>query len=467
MGQTLTRDSRSKDFALAMQDPKGGLKIMDRRWHFRMFHDVFTGTELVDWLIVQIEDITTREQAVQFGNALMQRKPPLFVSATKRHSLLDGNYFYSLHGEFFIDKKKTPKTSQRKPSDSPITKESSDTSLRQIPSTNSNGSFKSVEFEMSKSMIIDVDPYKKSDRRETAILHYDTIHNPNNCYHFQLNWLGCTAQLIQELLQNWSRQAERCGLKLVEGSVDQAFEDSENNNPFQCPVPISMTVPPPPVSELNALSHIEVPPQFYEIALVRHLEFVLDVEADESFERAKEKGVNLEYSYIKEVFKYDQYIHRSGVSFVQIRPEGKGFYWVNNRLYTNHTPALIANRRQPTSQLCHPDALRTTFQERCSDAKWLTEFWEETRSHFLEGIKPHGTGAWVFENSEAIVETDVSEDAHESVPETPVLSHTNSHQSNITVTISAASPPKNEAVISKSFSSPHNGSPESLNESKH
>lgn len=440
IGQALTRDSRSKDFALAMQEPKTGVKIMDRRWHFRMFNNVFTGTEMVDWLIVQIEDITTREQAVQFGNTLMQRKPPLFVSATKRHSLLDGNYFYSLHEEFNVDKKKLSKPPQ-KPT-------STDNSLRQVPSTQSNGSFKSVEFEMSKSMIIDVDPYKKSDRRETAILHYDTIHNPNNCYHFQLNWLGCTAQLVQELLQNWSRQAERCGLKLVEGSVDQAFEDSENNNPFQCPVPIPMAVPPPPVSELISVSHIDVPDQFYEIALVRHLEFVLDVEADHNFERASEKGVDLEYSYIKETFKYDQYIHRSGVSFVQIRPEGKGFYWVNNRLYTNHTPALIANRRQPTSQLCHPDALRIKFQESCSDAKWLTEFWNKTKNHFLEGVKPHGTDAWVFENSETIVETDVPEEIN-------TLGKTNSHKSDVTVTISPASPPKNNEIMSQSFSSHH------------
>jgi hypothetical protein len=238
---------------------------------------------------------------------------------------------------------------------------------------------------------------------------------------------------VQELLQNWSRQAERCGLKLVEGSVDQAFEDSENNNPFQCPVPIAMAVPPPSVSELVAVSHIDVPPQFYEIALVRHLEFVLDVEADENFERGKERGVDVEYSYIKEVFKYDQYIHRSGVSFVQIRPEGQGFYWVNNRLYTNHTPALIANRRQ-TDQLCHPDTLRIKFQESCSDAKWLTEFWDKTRDHFLEGVKPHGTDAWVFENSETIVDV------------VDTLTRTSSQHS-------ASSPPKHETVSQLSFSS--------------
>jgi hypothetical protein len=413
IGQGLTRDSRSKEIAAALQDPKGGVKIIDRRWHFRMFNDVFTGTEFVDWIIGQIEEITTREQAVQFGNSLMQRKPPLFSSATKRHSFLDGNYFYCINEEFSIEKKKS-KLQHRKASnnsDTIIWKEKDlmngdNHTLRQIPSTHSSTASKRTTFDMSQSMIIDVDPYKKSDRRETAILHYDTIHNPSNCYHFQLNWLGCTAQLVQELLQNWSRQAERCGLKLVEGSVDQAYEDTENDNPFQCPVPIPMAVKPPSIDELVSASKIAVPAQFYEIALVRHLGFVLDVEADFNFEHAKAEGVDLEYSYIKEVYKYDQYVHQSGVSFVQIRPDSQGFYWVNNRLYTNHTPALIANRRQPSSQLCHPDALRIRFQEHCFDEKWLTEFWESTKAHFLEGMDPDSSDAWVFENSGAIVEAD-------------------------------------------------------------
>ncbi|KAI9272610.1 hypothetical protein BY458DRAFT_539708 [Sporodiniella umbellata] len=389
----LNRDSKTKDIAHAMQDPRGGLKIIDRRWHFKLFRDVFTGSECVDWLINQMEDVVTRDQAVHFGNSLMQRKPPLFHSATKRHMFLDGNYFYTLHEDFVTDiHKKKSKTAKKMHSES-----SQD--LNQVPSQSSIAtSNKYTSFEMSQSMIVDVDPYKKSDRRETAILHYDTIHNPNNCYHFHINWLGCTAQLIQDLVQNWSRQAERCGLKLVEGSVEQAYEDCENDNPFQCPVPIPLVVQPPAVDELVLASKVEVPLQFYETALVRHLDFVLDVEADTNFGKAKDP-IDLEYSYIKSLYKYDQYIHRSGAAFVQIRPNNQGFFWVNNRLYTNHTPAL--SRRQTNAQ--HPDTLHVKFQERCSDVVWLTEFWETTRAHFLQGVSEHA--AWVYENSGILIET--------------------------------------------------------------
>ncbi|KAI9316637.1 hypothetical protein BX666DRAFT_1945315 [Dichotomocladium elegans] len=407
----LTRDSKSKDIALAMRDPKAGVKMIDRRWHIKVYNNSFIGSEFVDWLISQFDDINTREEAVAFGNVLMQRKPPLFVSSSSRHSLLDGHYFYRLHNEFL------PSQQPQKPWFT-ITKSKSSMS---VALSGSNGGAsgkgkeregassseassplavppvgsKKIEFDMTRSMIIDVDPYKKSDRRETAILHYDTLHNASNCYHFQLNWLGCTAQLVQELVQNWSRQAERCGLLVVEGSVDQAYDDTENNNPFQCPVPIDLAVPPPSVADLNA--GYDIPENFYVVALVRHMGFVLDVEADAKFERAKAGGIQVRYSYHRESYKYDQYIHRSGVAFVQIRPDNQGFYWVNNRLYTNHTPALVMSRRRENSSLMHPELLRQTFQEFCADPVRLAEFWERTCNNLMAD---HHTGAeaWVFEN---------------------------------------------------------------------
>lgn len=468
LGMGLTMDSKTKDIAIAIQDPREGVRISDRHWHHNVFEDAFIGSEFVDWLINQFEEITTREKAVKFGNSLMQRNPPLFHSVTKRHGFLDGYYYYSLNEEFVIaDKKKFFKFGYRKtyggnesgtnstvstPSkEKELVHNDSTSSLRQIPSTQSNFSLKTVNFPMSQSIILDVDPYKKSDRRETAILHYDVIHNPKNCYHFQLNWLGCTAQLVQELVQNWSRQAERCGLKLVEGSVDQAFEDSENNNPFQCPVPITMVVPPPSVDELVAATkRVNISAQFYEIALVRHFGFVLDVEADYRFDRAKSEGVELEYTYLKEVFKFDQYIHRLGVSFIQIRPDGKGFYWVNNRLYTNHTPALIANRRQP--HLCHPDALRIKFQERCNDASWLTEFWETTKAHFLRDLRADSLGSttWIpCEKTPTLVENERNM-GHIVYNE----SHRGSFQSQFgTNSMSPASLLSKRDFISQSFSS--------------
>ncbi|KAI9272814.1 hypothetical protein BDA99DRAFT_556413 [Phascolomyces articulosus] len=489
----LSRESKSKDIAMAMRDPKAGVKMFDRRWHFKVYRHSFVGSEMVDWVVGQFDDISTREEAVSLGNALMERNPPLFVSSTNRHAFLDGHYFYRLHSEFMpsqqpqkawftMNNSSLGKSKTQSTSPSTLSINSKDTSASNTTTGGSNSiaggvtggggpgsagataaglgggsgagsatggsvtpvlgsgigsgnasspqsprrSKPTIEYEMSRSMIIDVDPYKKSNRRETAILHYDTLHNAYNCYHFQLNWLGCTAQLVQELVQNWSRQAERCGLLVVEGSVDQAYDDSENNNPFQCPVAINLAAKPPPVSELNA--RYEVPDNFYAVALVRHLGFVLDVEADDKFERAKAEGVQVEYTYIKEAYKYDQYIHRSGVSFVQIRPNNEGFYWVNNRLYTNHTPALVLSRsrKQGSSTLVHPEVLRQNFQEFCSDAQRLEAFWEATRNNLVsEDLQDN----WAFENARVpSIDTTLTEDTASTAPTTAATDDDSQHQ---------------------------------------
>ncbi|KAM3588807.1 vacuolar membrane-associated protein iml1 [Umbelopsis sp. WA50703] len=405
---SLTKESKSKAIADAMRDPIYGLKIYDRRWHFTVFRNAFVGSEFVDWLITTFPDIDTREDAEKFGNSLMDRKPPLFVSSSNRHGFLDGHYFYRLQGEFALTQTKAwySKSSPLKINNGSEIQDSSSAEF-----DISRGSKSKLTFDMSRFIIIDADPMQRTDRRETAILHYDTLHNPQNCYHFQLNWLGCTAQLIQDLLHSWSRQAERCGLKLVEGSVEQAFEDSENENPFQTPVPIRLAVQPPPIHLLQ--SQVEVPDQFFEIALVRHLGFVLDVEADSKFDKAQQGGVEVKYSYIKTPYPYDQYIHRSGVAFVQIRPQGEGFYWVNNRLFTNHTTTLLTRVKRErefsattghqwnnsnaaaTPAMTHPDTLLRSFQEFCDDAQRLNEFWETTTRNL---IVKNGLG-WVYENA--------------------------------------------------------------------
>ena len=97
---------------------------------------------------------------------------------------------------------------------------------------------------MTRSIILDVDPSKKryfahslatilflcvcalfvyrSDRVEWAVLHCDTIYNPLQCYHIQLQWLVATGRLIDEQIQSWVRRAAQYGFQLVEVPVYEA-----------------------------------------------------------------------------------------------------------------------------------------------------------------------------------------------------------------------------------------------------
>ncbi|CAJ0841132.1 7810_t:CDS:10 [Entrophospora sp. SA101] len=345
----LSKDSSLTLIAQAMLDPVNGI-VKDRRWHFKTYPNAIVGNEFVNWLIKNFHDIETRENAVAFGNILQEKG--LFEHCKKRHKFLDGFYYYQLKEEY---------TSLPTDKDAITTHPSS--LLDKVKPT----------FEMSRSMQIDIDPYKKSDRRETAILHHDILHNPDNGYHFQLNWLGCTARLIEELLQQWGRTADKYGLKLVEAPVEQAMSLTDSN-PFQSPTLIKLSVQPPKLESIGKQLHPTINPYLYfETKLIKHFKFILDVEADSRFS----DEIEIIYSYHKTPYKYSQFIHKSGVAFIQICDPGEGYLWVNNRLFTTHSTTAINKNTNSTNIAPNPDTLLREFQNFCNDKEVLQKFWDD------------------------------------------------------------------------------------------
>ncbi|ORY00219.1 hypothetical protein K493DRAFT_392196 [Basidiobolus meristosporus CBS 931.73] len=368
-GELATKEVKLSTIATAMQNPITGVKLQDRRWHFRLFEGVFVGNEFIDWLIREFTDLDTREEALEYGNGLMSQG--LFVHVNKKHRLLDGHYFYQLDPEFATARvTKSWGVFRNSKNNAEATSKSDDqTTLSEK---------KPSKIELSRSITIDLDNSKRSDRPERAILHYDMVHNPKLCYHFQLNWLDCTARMIEDLLQSWSRTADKCGLKLVEVPVQQARMDP-SDNPFQAPVAIGISIPPPSLSILQekAGSLINIPYLYFETELVKFHGFVLDLEADEFFPR----GIETTHSYYKTPVRYSQYIHRSGVAIIQICDPGEGFLWVNNRLFTSHSNSGSQNKNM-SNQLPNPDMLRLQFQRFCQDETQLDAFWKETIEKF-------------------------------------------------------------------------------------
>ncbi|KAJ3193213.1 vacuolar membrane-associated protein iml1, partial [Irineochytrium annulatum] len=96
----LTRQTPPAHVAQAMQHPATGLMTKDRRWHFILYEGVFVGSDCVDWIMSNVSDVETREDAVEFGNELLASG--VIEHATKRHRFLDGHYFYRVGKEFRI-----------------------------------------------------------------------------------------------------------------------------------------------------------------------------------------------------------------------------------------------------------------------------------------------------------------------------------------------------------------------------
>jgi hypothetical protein len=320
--------------------PPIGLPLQDRHWHFQIFEHVATGEEIVDWILSSFVDIETREQALELGNRLIEAE--VLEHVMHKHRLLDGFYFYRLCPYWLgkMDPQSRPVHARKR-------------------------------FQAVKSVPLDLDPQKKSNRQEMALLHYDTTHNTKNCYHFQLHWLVCTARLVEELMHSWTRMAEKTGFKLVEAPGGQVSL-SGDDNPFQALFPIRLALPPPSLDTVTTDPNLVLPKEHFEREFVKSFHFILDTESDKSFP-PDSRG----YSYQRKPWPYTQYVHRSGIAFIQILPDQ--FVWVNNRLY-------MASQKSAT---VNPDTLREEFISASSDVPGLQRFWDTcvTRLQELADLK--------------------------------------------------------------------------------
>ncbi|TAQ86963.1 hypothetical protein B7494_g4723 [Chlorociboria aeruginascens] len=361
--------------AEAIQAPveKGGVRMQNRRWHFRLHYNCFIGSDMTTWLLDNFEDIDDREDAVDFGNMLMadeQFRPSngkdkdmgIFVHVEKRHPFRDGQYFYQVTGDFA---KQRPESrsgwfpSRRRDTSVPSTPMSE--SMRESPrpersrsSSNndekesdsgtttpitSGGLGKKPKVALSKVMKYDVDHRKRSYRPERINLHYDRLHNPDNCYHIRIDWMSVTAKLIEDAIESWAATAELYGLRLVDAPIGEACSIT-SIHPFRSPYIIELAVRPPEQQPRTYFDVSSFSPQvqsnrhYYQKAIMKKFNFVLDIESARNFPR----DVDVTYSWGRPDYKYTQYIHRSGVLLAQITDEGN-ILLLANRLYNNRTAA--------------------------------------------------------------------------------------------------------------------------------
>lgn len=332
-----------------------GVRMMDRRWHWRLHYNCFIGLELTTWLLQNFRDVETREEAVDVGNDLMNRG--LFQHVEQRHNFRDGNFFYQIASEYRAPRAElsrnwfgSRKVDKSVPS-TPISEGVGGDSPRKSHSrSSSNGNDSSnggtstptdskrrLGVTLSKSLLYDVDHRKRSHRPEVINLHYDRLHNPDNCYHIRIEWMNVTAKLIEDAVVSWATSMDRFGLRLVEVPLSEASAISKTH-PFRAPYLIKLAQYPPrkqPQRYFDANSFAaqdKADKQFYQKAIMKRFNFVLDFEAASDFP----PDVDVSYSWGKLDYRYQQYIHRSGVLLAQITDDGD-FLLLANRLYNNRS----------------------------------------------------------------------------------------------------------------------------------
>ncbi|TFY57828.1 hypothetical protein EVJ58_g6788 [Rhodofomes roseus] len=355
--------------AKAMRE-EDGVPIKEHRWHGRKYANSFTGSDFVSWLVREFRDVSNREQGTEWGAKLQEQG--LFEHCRGAHGFLDGHYFYTLRGEYLVPM--TPRGGGWFRAARHVSGEESSVRTAHYPGNVEKGSPASRKARkrliFSQSMVIDIDPNKRSDQAESVILHHDIIHNPATCFHFELQWIGTTARCIDDLLRQWSRSIERYGLKLVEAYVTQIC-DIQERNPFQSCFPLPLAEPPPIVPDFEKRVAEGVQTRHYfEYAILRKFGFVVDIEAASLYP----DSVDVVYSYRRSPFKYSQWVHRSGVAFVQVLGGREGFLFLTNRLMAPGRLGTALNHQRPAAAAEH---IRIKMQRLCSDREALRRFYEE------------------------------------------------------------------------------------------
>jgi len=161
----------------------------------------------------------------------------------------------------------------------------------------------------------------------------------------------------------------------VEAYVGQIC-DVRDRNAFQSCFPVRLALPPPVVPDLaKRIPEGAHATHFFEVALLKRFGFVLDVEAADLYP----EQVDVVYSYRRSAHQYAQYVHRSGMAFVQVLGGAQGFLYLTNRLAGpgRMGSTLKSKDYRPTAA---SDEIRIPLTDFCSDAGALSEFYDEQLS---------------------------------------------------------------------------------------
>jgi hypothetical protein len=393
--------------------PPIGVEVKDRRWFTRSHLKCFRGDQMTTWILRQFKDLETREHAVELGNQLMERG--IFTHVRGQHEFRDGNYFYQIKGAYrstaypdstgFFNKGigwSVPSTpvSEFKPSPTVLALQGdSDSSGKGSPTPTfgpvSNNEIPTIL--LSQKLQYNVDPTEKSSQPEIINLHYgkalgnenltsfmfliltDRIHNPENCYHIQLDWTITTPRLIRESILRWSTLVEYHGLKMVQLPMSEASKLHEHH-PLEQTIAVKLAMLPP--DKVPVTPHLDphgASPRSIEErhehhkAILRKNDFVLDLEAAKSFPRK----LDIAYSWGRPDYEYTQFIHKSGLLLAQITSGEKCDFVLLRNTLAGQWAAVHGRRSEDVTV----ESIMMVFVKFCKDPSALKAVYEEVSRH--------------------------------------------------------------------------------------
>lgn len=401
IGNGFTKDITLQKLAYEMQQGDNNLNLVNRKWHWKRHEYCFIGLELINWLIENFSDIDTRDEALKYGQLLMDEG--LFHHVENRHVFLDGHYFYQIAPDFIVSSKYLHKhkstgniqASQRTvsvDSKTDLNKHVKPISISNMETTQSKcqDSICVIETQqprisvlLSSALTIDLDPSHSSSKLEACTVHYDRVHNPDHCFHIRLEWLTTTPKLVDDLINNWTRLCERFGLKLVEVPWNELCSLPETN-PFHSFVTVKLAIDPWVTPEFHDPDLFSYQKFYYHIFLLEFSGFLLDNRASKIFQN-QDLNYDIIYSWGKPVFKFPQYIHSTGAYIAEVCDNGDIMLAPNNIYLSRVNVGDIAGKIRASSKLTldfHKVIIK--FKKVCLDYKKLREIFIRGKEQWLK-----------------------------------------------------------------------------------
>ena len=425
----LSTKSDLSTIAFELQQGENKLNLSTRSWRWISYQETFIGSAFVNWLLKNFGDIETREQAVAFGNYLMEHD--VIEHVLKTHSFLDGNYYYYIGSNYrnvsskvdVLDNKKlssmNPLNVRKSPPsfshllnvksnktinnnlvsiDSRIHGSSSvqtdgksdiingsDSSSLNINNTKEN---KKEQIILSSKLKLDLDPMKKSTKPQILTVHFDRVHNPDHCFHIRFEWITTTPRLVDDLVNSLSKTADMYGLKFVEMPWEEAVS-LNTYNPFYSSVYIELALNPLKDELFNDSMIMQKNKYFYHIYFLENSGFLLDNRGSDTFDSNDTLRYEIVYSWGKQSFKNIQFVHKTGAYLAEIIHDGSLFLAPNNiHLSRVNTLSNSSNVESENSALyVDSQKVMLDFKRTCYDYKKLKDIFDVATKSWYNNLQ--------------------------------------------------------------------------------
>ncbi|XP_032791433.2 GATOR complex protein Iml1 [Daphnia magna] len=318
----------------AMKSSIGGMTFLEGK-----INDLppytFISYEAVAWLLDQVEGITTERDAIELMQKMIDERHVCHSSGNDKIKFCCGFYLFSLVSDAFSpgcvsenfdcewaevefeNSFPPPCASSVLTNPEPAKYQfliADPKEFRSVASLYENRYDQMLRY---KSCNLDMDISGKSERIEWGHLRYQSVFYPDASLEFIFQWVVCTGPLVAELLQNWLRKAQNCGVNLVPIPCDPfALPMSHKADPLRAPVFVPLNI-----SALNweGRTFFEEYPQdswpqrllLFQESIARHFGF-LPCSPDPASPTASSRA------NVRPPLPPLQFIHTSGTAFVLI-----------------------------------------------------------------------------------------------------------------------------------------------------